>query len=507
MVTASRALTGRRVVSVSKDGIDRSLRFDFGDGRGLVLELASHRANLILLATGGLVEAAFRVHKSSSERLAAGTPWSARGLPPGRLDPLSAPSDQIDAAITMLVRAGESPLEAIRGAAYGLGPSSAELVLREAVRADRSPGTVLRERLDELLRGDGELVIEGPQEPTRAAESGAFDPKQFHLLPWRPFPQDAATTYSAGSSVATAGLFHDAVEGARRTEARLGALRSMLRGELRRVREAEEKVKEELRSFASPERYSRQGEALLAGLAAARRSENVVFVPDPYDPEARDIAIPSSPGKPLAEVADDLFRRGRRARRGLEVAGQRAQRLGERSRRLEALIAMGDRLAGPDAAGSLEEAMRSEGLAVGLARPTRAGKAASAHGPPRLEGIRMMTSADGWTILVGRTGRDNDRLSFKIAGSDDFWLHAKGVPGAHVVIRNPERRTTAPEGTLSEAARIAAWFSDARNEALVEVQWTRRKNVRRSKGGAPGRVILKRFQSLRVRPSPPSDAD
>jgi predicted ribosome quality control (RQC) complex YloA/Tae2 family protein len=119
----------------------------------------------------------------------------------------------------------------------------------------------------------------------------------------------------------------------------------------------------------------------------------------------------------------------------------------------------------------------------------------------------MLASADGWTILVGRTGRDNDRLTFKIAAPDDFWLHAAGVPGAHVLIRNPERKPTVPERTLAEAARTAAWFSDARAAGAVEVQWTRRKNVRRVKGGAPGRVTLKRFQSIRVRPAPPADAD
>jgi predicted ribosome quality control (RQC) complex YloA/Tae2 family protein len=149
--------------------------------------------------------------------------------------------------------------------------------------------------------------------------------------------------------------------------------------------------------------------------------------------------------------------------------------------------------------------MRSERLAVGLLRTTKAGRAAARTEPPRLDGIRMLESADGWSILVGRTGRDNDRLTFKIAAPEDIWLHAEGVPGAHVIVRNPERQARVPETTLAEAARAAAWFSDAKHEGFVDVHWTRRKNVRRAKGGASGKVVLKRFETIRVKPAPPSE--
>jgi predicted ribosome quality control (RQC) complex YloA/Tae2 family protein len=116
--------------------------------------------------------------------------------------------------------------------------------------------------------------------------------------------------------------------------------------------------------------------------------------------------------------------------------------------------------------------------------------------------VRVITSVDGFTILVGQTGRDNDRLTFKIAAPEDVWLHASGVPGAHVVIRASERGSAPPETTLREAAALAAWFSDARGNATVDVQWTRRKNVRRARGAAPGTVLVKRFEVVRVSPRP-----
>jgi len=119
----------------------------------------------------------------------------------------------------------------------------------------------------------------------------------------------------------------------------------------------------------------------------------------------------------------------------------------------------------------------------------------------------MFTSADGASILVGRTGRANDRLTFKIAGPEDFWLHAQGHPGAHVVIRNPRRLSQPTAATLDEAAKLAAWYSGARSEGQVDVHWTRRKYVRRVRGAPTGTVTLKRFSIVRVRPEGPATSE
>ena len=150
--------------------------------------------------------------------------------------------------------------------------------------------------------------------------------------------------------------------------------------------------------------------------------------------------------------------------------------------------------------------MRGEGIPVGLEPATRAGRAAARHGRPRLEGVRVFTSSEGTLILVGKGGRHNHRLTFKLAGPEDFWLHARGFPGAHVVVRNEGRRSRPSDATLREAAALAAWFSDGREQEYADVQWTRRKYVRRPRGAAPGTVLLKRFETIRVRPTLPPSA-
>ena len=484
------ALEGRLVDGICKDPADRTLVLDFGDGKGLAIELVPHHANLVLLGEGGTVAASLRRPKGTQERLTPGRTYEGRGFPAGRLDPFRADPEAIDAALSGGAALGEAPAESLMRCCAGLSAVGIELAISEHAATGRSLGVVLRGRLDSVRLGAAEVLI----------ESSA------RLLPWRPDPAPPARRFVSGSTPgATAGMFYEARDAQERVQARIAALGGILRNELDRARSAESKVREGLRSFADPERYRRMAEALLASLSFARRSGDMVVVSDPYDPEGREISIPAPPHKSLAQVADDLFGAQRRSRRGLESAGARAEALSRRASRLEALLVVHGLTIDEGGAASLEGEMRKEGLAVGLFGPTRAARAAARVAAPKLEGVRMISSTDGWTILIGRTSRDNDRLTFKIASPDDIWLHAAGVSGAHVVIRNPERCAVVPAATLAEAARFALWFSDARSEAGADVHWTRRKNVRRAKGGPPGRVVLKRFETLRVRAQPPPE--
>ena len=398
-------------------------------------------------------------------------------------------SQEIDAA-----RGTEEPVDVpdeewLAKRFLGIGSGAAELVAVASRRTGASIGTVLRERLDSILSGSSEVVIEGPR-----------------LLPWRPDSEAPGLRWEMHGDVgATAGFYFEARDASERVTNRISALLGILRRELGRARKAEQKVRGELAAFEDPEKFTRMGEALLAGLHSARREGDTVLVADPYDPAGREIVIPAPAGRALTTVADDLFKRQRRARRGLAAAGSRADTLKRRMSGFEALLAGYAAAADGAAAEKLEASMRELGLPVGLTAPTRASRAAARVSPPQLEGVRMITSTDGWTILVGRTGPANDRLTFKIAAPDDLWLHASGVPGAHVVIRNPERKPRVPSTTLAEAAGLALWFSDARTEQGADVQWTKRKNVRRAKGGSSGRVVIKRFETIRTSPRPPAE--
>jgi predicted ribosome quality control (RQC) complex YloA/Tae2 family protein len=304
----------------------------------------------------------------------------------------------------------------------------------------------------------------------------------------------------------TAAIFHEALDLAAGRRDRARGLAALIESEIRRLRRAQEGVASDLATFADPERHRLQGEALLAGLARARRAGDRVIVPDPYDESGPPVVVPAPAGASLPAVAETCFERYRRARRGHATAGERQASL---SRRLLVLERLAASAAGGRAAPcELEAAMREAGIPVGL--PARgAGRALREPVGPRvrLEGVRLFRTADGLSAMIGKTARDNDRLTFRLAGPEDFWFHALRVTGAHVVVRNDERSSAPPPRSLHEAAAAAAWYSEARGDDGVDVQWTRRKYVRRVRGGGPGRVVVKRFATVRVRPRAPGAAE
>jgi len=106
----------------------------------------------------------------------------------------------------------------------------------------------------------------------------------------------------------------------------------------------------------------------------------------------------------------------------------------------------------------------------------------------------------GFEVLIGKGDADNDTLTFKVANPHDFWLHVAGVPGSHVVIRNPDKLSELPRDVLERTAELAAFYSKARDGGKVEVHWCRAADINKPRGFAPGKVILKSYKSVKVYP-------
>ena len=119
---------------------------------------------------------------------------------------------------------------------------------------------------------------------------------------------------------------------------------------------------------------------------------------------------------------------------------------------------------------------------------------------------RRVLSPDGWVILVGRTAEDNDVLSLKLASPRDFWLHVSGDSGSHVVIRNPDGAARPPRDTVRFAAGLAAGYSRARHGGQVAVHLATCADVSKPRGLPPGKVVLRRFTTVRAAPLRADDA-
>lgn len=96
-------------------------------------------------------------------------------------------------------------------------------------------------------------------------------------------------------------------------------------------------------------------------------------------------------------------------------------------------------------------------------------------------------SSDGFHMYVGKNNFQNDELTFKFALGNDWWFHAKGQPGSHVIVRTDGAEL--PDATFEEAARLAAYYSKGRGQEKVEIDYTEKKNVKKPNGAKPGFVI------------------
>lgn len=108
-----------------------------------------------------------------------------------------------------------------------------------------------------------------------------------------------------------------------------------------------------------------------------------------------------------------------------------------------------------------------------------------------------------WHVWAGRTARDNDKLSIKVARGNDWWFHLKGMPGSHVVlfVRDGEEP---PRSVVEQAAAVAAWHSKMRSGGTVAVNGTRAKFVSKPRGAKPGLVTIKKDVTFKVKPGVPA---
>ncbi len=115
-------------------------------------------------------------------------------------------------------------------------------------------------------------------------------------------------------------------------------------------------------------------------------------------------------------------------------------------------------------------------------------------------------SSDGFHIYVGKNNYQNEELTFKMATGNDWWFHAKGIPGSHVIVKCDGKELS--DKTFEEAGALAAYYSKGRDNDQVEIDYIQKKHVKKAAGGAPGFVIYHTNYSLLAKPGTlPCQAD
>lgn len=274
-------------------------------------------------------------------------------------------------------------------------------------------------------------------------------------------------------------------------ESLAGNLLATMRKEISRRQKLQANLKKDLVAHGNPEEHKRLGDLLLANISGAKRAGNKVSLTDYYAEGAPTIEIEVDENKSLQEAAAESFLRYTKAKRAVAEIGSRLFQLEQVLEELdEKRVKLEEAIAHRDVA-ALSEFEEPKGS------PTVARKKQKAS--LTLPGMRRYRSSDGYEVLVGRTARDNDQLTFRVARPNDLWLHAGDYPGSHVIVRNSSRLEI-PHRTIIEAAQLAAKFSQASKDAKVAIHYTRRKFLSKPKGAAAGLVRMSSFKTITVEP-------
>jgi predicted ribosome quality control (RQC) complex YloA/Tae2 family protein len=277
--------------------------------------------------------------------------------------------------------------------------------------------------------------------------------------------------------------------------ARVEQLDRLLQRALQRARRKLLAIEGDLRRADDVAELRRNASLLLAHLSQLGDGAEQVSVLDHYADPPRPITLRIAPGLGAKQQAEAWFQRARKLERGAAIATERAR---TSRAAVAALEALRERATACETEAELE-ALEAELIAQG-ASPASLPTAGGTPRPVRLP-YRQFQGHGARSILVGRSAKDNDRLTLDHCRPHDLWLHARDEAGSHVVIPM-ERNETCPPELLVDAATLAAHFSGARGDQRVDVLYTARRYVRKPRKSAPGQVSLMREKVLQLRLEP-----
>jgi predicted ribosome quality control (RQC) complex YloA/Tae2 family protein len=257
------------------------------------------------------------------------------------------------------------------------------------------------------------------------------------------------------------------------------------RARLKRSGRTLEKVRAEASRGPDAEQHRRIGELLAQNLHRIKRGAKEVTLTSYTEAGVEEVPVKLDPKRGPKEEADWHFHQYRRLLRGVETAKQRELELSREVSHAQAAL---QQLEAMDEAGLLAQA---EVLHI----PT------GAEGPAEGRPFKEYVGHGGQRIWVGRGSEDNDTLTFKVARPYHLWLHARGLPGSHVVVPLEKGLEVAQE-VLLDAAHLALHHSGAKGEPRGEVSWVPVKFVKKVKGGAPGQVTYTREKTFQIRIEP-----
>lgn len=482
-----RYLEGGRIVDVSQPAWERILIIEIDGEEGavsLIAELMPRRANVLLVQAGVILDCLNRVGPEEN-RYRLSLPNHDYVPPPpiiGQINPAQLTEADLAGFLDSAEKDSLQTRRLLPGRILGVSPLLAkEIVFRAAGDIQCSVRNTDSESLCKAFQAVVNPLLRRAWQPGIGNSKGI--PCEVSVFPlrhleWKPCNSVSRAIDSFIGSISGSDAYRSAK---RPVQAVIEEAKSKLSAKLASLQRS-------LRDDTELEGLRQSGELILAYQYSIAKEQMELRAY--YDADAPELVIRLDPKRSPLENAQDYFRRYDKAKGALQAVPELVAETRTELQYIEQLeidLAISSNWPEID---DVIQSLQHRGHWLGK-RLKRLGGGGQ-RGPLRV------VSRDGYVVFIGRNSRQNEAVTFKLANPQDIWLHARDVPGAHVVIRNDGRRIK--EELIAEAAAVAAHYSRLREDSRVQVDYTRVKYVKAIKGAGPGMVAYRNESSLSVRP-------
>lgn len=478
---------GGRIVAIEQPPFERVLHLRVQHPEGnttLIVEVMGRYSNIVLLAEDGLILECIKRVGPEMNRYRVILPQRLYIPPPpqSKLDPTDVTELRLRDILSQAP--SESPIwRALVDGIGGVSPLMAkEVVYRAMGEAEATVSQVAR--ISPLLDAFQAMLM--PVWEHRWQPCVVKQDEQ--LVAFAPYPLTQYGDWQEVESISQAvEAYYGQMVGEDAYAAAKRKAREAIQQGKERVRRRQEALEKSKVAQGQVEELRRKGEMILAYAHCIQPGQQELVAP--IAPDEPPLLIELDPGLTPRENAQRYFERYKKAKSAAAEVPALLQRAELELRYLDQLETDLDLAANWPEIQEVEACLVEAGYIREKRRRPKAGRSQPLE----------LKSQDGLLILVGRNSRQNHEVTFRRAAPDDLWLHARGVPGAHVIVKSGGREV--PEATLRQAAQLAAYYSQARGSAHVAVDYTERRYVRPIKGAGPGLVTYAQEKTIEVVPA------
>ncbi|MCR5271902.1 MAG: NFACT family protein [Lachnospiraceae bacterium] len=264
-------------------------------------------------------------------------------------------------------------------------------------------------------------------------------------------------------------------------------LRHIITTTLERDRKKLALQNKQLKDTDKREKYKIYGEMLHTYGYSANPGDKSITVLNYYTNE--EMTIPLDDTLSASENAKKYFERYTKLKRTKEAMTELVKTTSDEILHLESILTSLDLARDTDDLAQIQEEL----IEYGFMKRKRGAKKTKIKSKPM-----HFISSDGYDIYVGKNNYQNDELTFKLATGNDWWFHAKGMPGSHVIVKANNEEL--PDRAFEEAGMLAGYFSAGKNSDKLEIDYLQKKNVKKPGGAAPGFVVYYSNYSLIAHP-------